>query len=92
MLLIGALAAYVVYKYVARQNFLRDLRVSRITVEELKQKLDSGEELAIVDLRHSLDFEADPETIPGAYRMDSRELQDKSDALPHDREVILYCT
>ncbi len=92
VIVIGMLAGYVVYKYVARQNFLRDLRVARISVEELKQKLDSGEELAIVDLRHSLDFEADPETIPGAYRMDSKDLQEKSDSLPHDREVILYCT
>jgi membrane protein DedA with SNARE-associated domain len=92
VILIGALAGYIVYKYVARQRFLRDLRVSRISVEELKQKIDDGEALAIVDLRHSLDFEADPETIPGAFRMDSRDLQDKTDRLPQDREVILYCT
>ena len=92
IILVGTLAAYILYKYVARQNFLRDLRVSRISVEELKQKLDDGEELAIVDLRHSLDFEADPETIPGAFRMDSSELQEETDRLPHDREVILYCT
>jgi membrane protein DedA with SNARE-associated domain len=67
IILFGALAAYIVYKYIARQNFLRDLRVSRISVEELKRKLDEGEELAIVDLRHSLDFEADPETIPKSF-------------------------
>lgn len=91
-ILVGALTAYIVYKYVARQNFLRDLRVSRISVEELKRKLDEGEEVAIVDLRHSLDFEADPGTIPGAFRMDSHDLQDKTDRLPLDREVILYCT
>ena len=57
------LAAYIAYKFVARQRFLRELRISRITVDELKEKIDSGEELVIVDLRHSMDFEADPETI-----------------------------
>lgn len=92
VLLVGALAAYLLYKYVSRQKFLRDLRVSRISVEELKQRIDDGEQMAIVDLRHSLDFEADPETIPGAFRMDSQELQEKTDRLPLDREVILYCT
>lgn len=92
VILIAALTAYIAYKYVGRQRFLRNLRVSRISVEELKRKLDEGEELAIVDLRHSLDFEADPETIPGAFRMDSSELQDKTNRLPQDREVILYCT
>ncbi len=92
VLLLGALAAYIAYKFVARQRFLRELRISRITVDELKDKLDSGEELVIIDLRHSMDFEADPETIPGAFRMDSRELEEENDRLPRDREVILYCT
>jgi hypothetical protein len=92
VLLLAAFAAYLTKKFVARQRFLRELRISRITVDELKEKIDSGEELVIVDLRHSVDFEADPETIPGAFRIDSRELEEKDDPLPRDREVILYCT
>jgi hypothetical protein len=92
VLILAALAAYIAKKFVARQRFLRDLRIARITVDELKEKLDSGEELVIVDLRHSVDFEADPETIPGAFRMDAKELEEKNDRLPRDREVILYCT
>ena len=92
VVLVLGLIGYVVYKYIARQNFLRDLRISRISVDELKQKIDAGEQLAIVDLRHSIDFEANPETIPGAYRMDARELSEKSEQLPQNREVILYCT
>jgi len=92
VLIIGFLAAYIGYKFVARQRFLHELRIARITVEELKQKLDAGDELAIVDLRHSLDFEASPETIPGAMHIDAKELQEKNNLLPRDREVILYCT
>src|SRR6266478_716301 len=92
VLLVAVLASYITYKFVARQRFLRDLRISRITVDELKEKLDAGEELVIVDLRHSVDFEADPETIPGAFRIDSKELEEKDDRLPRDHEIILYCT
>jgi membrane protein DedA with SNARE-associated domain len=92
VLLIGALVTYISYKFIARQRFMRQLRIGRITVEELKTKLDAGEELVIVDLRHALDFEADPETIPGAFRMDAKELEEKDNRLPRDREVILYCT
>jgi membrane protein DedA with SNARE-associated domain len=92
VLLVGALALYIGYKFVARQRFLHDLRIARITPEELKNKIDSGEELVIVDLRHSMDFEAEPETIPGALHIDAKELQEKNDRLPRDREVILYCT
>jgi membrane protein DedA with SNARE-associated domain len=92
VVILGALAGYIAYKFIGRQRFLRDLRISRITVDELKGKIDAGEELAIVDLRHSMDFEAEPETIPGAFRMDAKELQEKNDRLPRNREIILYCT
>jgi membrane protein DedA with SNARE-associated domain len=92
VILLGVLASYIAWKFVARQRFLRELRISRITPEELKLKLDAREELVIIDLRHSLDFEADPEFIPGAFHMDAEELQQKNDVLLHDREVILYCT
>jgi hypothetical protein len=92
VLLVAVFAAYIAYKYVARRRFMRELRIARITVDELKKKIDSGEDLVIVDLRHSVDFEADPETIPGAFRMEARELEEKNDRLPRDREVILYCT
>jgi membrane protein DedA with SNARE-associated domain len=92
VLILGLLAIYIAYKFIARKKFLRELRIGRITVEELKQKLDEKEDLTIVDLRHSMDFEADPETIPGAFRMDARELEEKENPLPTDRDIILYCT
>jgi|SRR6202171_5170439 len=92
MLLIGALASYLAYKFVARQRFLRELRIARISVDELKQKMDAGEDLVIVDLRHSVDFEASSDTIPGALHIDAKDLEQRSDRLPLDREIILYCT
>ena len=92
VLVLGALAAYIGYKFLARRRFLRELRIARITADELKRKIDAGEELVIVDLRHSMDFEAEPEIIPGAFRMDAKELEEQTDRLPRDREVILYCT
>jgi len=92
VLIIAAMGGYILYKYIARKRFLRELRIARITVEELKEKMDDGEEVMVVDLRHPLDFDADPETIPGAFRIDAKELEEKNDRLPRDREVILYCT
>lgn len=92
VLIVALLVSYIGYKFYSRQRFLRELRISRISVQELKEKIDAGEDLVIVDLRHSMDFEAEPETIPGAFRMDARELQEKNERLPRDREVILYCT
>jgi membrane protein DedA with SNARE-associated domain len=90
--LVGGLGAYLVWKFVARQRFLRRLRVARITPEELHQKLETGEEVMIVDLRHPLEFDGDPVVIPGAVRVSAQELEERRLAILWDREVVLYCS
>jgi membrane protein DedA with SNARE-associated domain len=91
VLLIG-LALFVLYKYIDRRRFIRKLRVARISPTELKSMMDAGEEVFVVDLRHSLDFEADPETIPGALRLSPEEIEKDEGDFPRDRQIILYCT
>jgi membrane protein DedA with SNARE-associated domain len=92
VLLVGALVGYLSWKFVRRRRFIRQLRIARITPEELKKKLDSGEEVTIVDLRGSMDFEAEPEIIPGALRMDAEDVEAVKDELARAHEVVLYCT
>ncbi len=91
VLVAGALALYIAYKYVHRQLLLRELRIARITPDELKQILADGREVVIVDLRQSLDVEADPYTIPGAVRMAVEELEHRHHEIPRDRDVVLFC-
>jgi membrane protein DedA with SNARE-associated domain/rhodanese-related sulfurtransferase len=90
-LLIAAFAGYILWKYYNRQRFLRKLKIARITPEELKGKLDAGEDVLIVDLRHSLEFDANPETIPGALHVDAAELEEAYEVIPRDREIVLFC-
>ncbi len=92
VLLVAGLVFYIVWKYVQRQRFLRTLRINRITPEELKKEIDAGQKIAIVDLRHSMDFEADPNTIPGAFYLPPEELEKRYQEIPADRDLILYCT
>ena len=91
-LLVGGLAAYVAWKYVQRRRFLRSLRVARITPEELKAELDGGADLIVVDLRHALDYEAEPQTLPGALRLPAEELEGRGHEIPRGRTLVLYCT
>ncbi len=91
-ILFGGLAGYIGWKYYQRQRFLRELRIARITPGELKAKMDNGEEILVVDLRHKIDFEAEPETIPGALHVPPEELEQRHEEIPRDRELILYCT
>jgi membrane protein DedA with SNARE-associated domain/rhodanese-related sulfurtransferase len=91
VLLLAGFACYVLWKYYKRRKFLRGLRIARITPEELKEKMDAGEDVIIVDLRHALEFDAQPETIPGALHMDAAELEEASEIIPRDREIVLFC-
>jgi len=87
----GGLTLYVLRKFAVRRRLLRELVIARITPEELKLKLDAGEDILIMDVRHSLDFEADPHVIPNALRIPSERLENHPD-IPAGREVVVYCT
>ncbi len=88
----GCLAAYIVWKYIQRQRFLHLLAIARITPEEVKLRLDAGEDLLILDMRDALEFEAEPYTIPGAFHLPIEQLDEKHHKIPRDRDIILYCT
>ncbi len=91
VLVVAGLSLYILRKYVLRRRFLRELAIARITPEELKRKLDAGEDILIIDVRHTLDFEADPSVIPGALRIPLERFETHPD-IPRDREVVVYCT
>jgi hypothetical protein len=63
--------------------------VPRISLEELKQKLDAGAELVIIDVRSKEEF--DQGHIPGAISIPWDEIKDRYTELPRDREIITYC-
>lgn len=87
-----AFGAYVAWKWVERHRFMRRLRIARIDVDDLKRRLDAGEDTVIVDLRHALDFAANPTTIPGALVLSPDELERRHLEIPREREIVLYCT
>jgi membrane protein DedA with SNARE-associated domain len=89
---LAVLAGNVGIKYGQRHRFLKELYKSRITPKEVKQMLDSGESLVILDLRHPLDSVNDPRTLPGAIRVLPEEVTNRASTLPKDEEIILYCT
>jgi membrane protein DedA with SNARE-associated domain/rhodanese-related sulfurtransferase len=91
IVVVAAFAAYVVRKYYKRQQFLRRLRIDRITPEELKMKIEAGEDVIVLDLRRATEFEAQPETIPGAVHLDAAELEEAQNLIPRDREIVLFC-
>ena len=93
VLVIGAaLILYVVVKYLRRQLFIRRLRMARIPPEDLRQKIDAGEDVTIIDLRTALEVVATPYAIPGSRWIPAERLDDHLADIPRDRELVLYCS
>ncbi len=92
VLLVAGLVLYIAAKYFNRRRFLRKLRIARISPEDLRREMDAGEDVIIVDLRHASEFQADPETIPGAVRMEPADLEDAVDVIPRDRDIVVFCS
>ena len=93
---LAGLCIYVGRKLVRWHRFLREFRLARITPEELKERLDAGERVFVVDLQGGRRHSRDREGIPGAVRIDPHRLEqyrprDKKAQIPRDCEVVLYC-
>ena len=89
LVVLGLLAAWIGWKYYQRQRFLKKLTVDRITATELREKLQSGEPLVVVDVRSV--FEMD-DSIPGALHIPLEELDARHADIPRDRDVVLFCS
>ncbi len=83
---------FLVFKYVQRHRLLSELRISRITVEELRKKQENGEQLVLLDLRSKSALKEDPAMIPQAIHMTLDEVEKRVSELPKGREIIAYCS
>jgi len=86
------IGAYLAFKYFQRWRFLREVRINRIAPEILRNMLDSGQAVTVVDLRHPAEVEREGAKITGALLIRPDELRSRSGEIPRNQEIILYCT
>jgi hypothetical protein len=93
-LLIGgvALAGWLLLKWLERRRFYRLLEKSRISGPELKERLDRGEDIVIVDLRSDLGLQLEGAKIPNAILIPPSQLEARYAEIPPGRPVVMYCT
>ena len=92
VLIFLAVVGFLVSRVIRQRRFLRKLIESRLEPEDLKQLLDAGQPVFIVDLRHPLELLPDPFTLPGALHLAPDALTARIHEIPRDRDVVLYCT
>jgi membrane protein DedA with SNARE-associated domain/rhodanese-related sulfurtransferase len=91
LLILGVLA-FLAMRLYRRYSYRKKLRSDRLEPQALKQMLDAGEPVYIVDLRHPLELLPDPFTLPGAHHVSPDALAQRSAEIPLDRDIVLYCT
>jgi membrane protein DedA with SNARE-associated domain/rhodanese-related sulfurtransferase len=91
-LVVALVALYIAYKFFQRHRLLRDLRVARITVDELLKKQEAGEHLLILDLRSRAELAQEPLMIRGARHTTIDEMGRRQQEIPRDREIVIYCS
>jgi len=96
-LVIAGVIGLVAHRVWKRRQFRNELRQSRLEPQTLMEMIAEaqlqGEALPfIVDLRHPLDVLTDPLVLPGALRIGPDDLKKRSESIPRDRDIVLYCT
>jgi membrane protein DedA with SNARE-associated domain/rhodanese-related sulfurtransferase len=84
---VALFAAFILVKWWQRRRFYRQLRMARVSVEELNDMLGRGERPTILDVRSQASQEIDGR-IPGARAV---HLEQDFSELEAEGEVIVYC-
>ena len=90
MIIIGV-GIYFINKLLKRYRVVQGLKVARISVDELKRRLDAGDAVSVFDLRHPLEARLFPHTIPGAQRFARDDLGRHIATMPPTQEVVVFC-
>jgi rhodanese-related sulfurtransferase len=68
------------------------MEVERITVDELKARLDAGDRIVVLDVRSPGSYSQNAFKIKGSVRMAPSEAVARASEIPMGREIVTYCT
>jgi rhodanese-related sulfurtransferase len=91
LVIVVLLALYVAYRWWDRWRFLKSLRTARVSVDELYEMMNRGDDPIVLDVRSRTHRELDGRRIPGARPVDLDDLERTLAEIPRDRDVVVYC-
>ena len=68
------------------------LEPERIGPAALREALDRGERVAVIDVRRRESWMVEPERIPGAAWLPLAEIDRRAGDLPRDAHFFIYCS
>jgi rhodanese-related sulfurtransferase len=86
----AAIILYVLTKWLRRRLFIRQLRMDRITVAELRKLIDNGQRLLILDVRPK-EISKQEGMIPGAVSAHPTDIDPIVKNYPREMEIVVYC-
>ena len=90
MIVIAGFVVWIIFKWLRRFQFIRQLRMDRVSVDELREMMDNKAVQALVDVRSAI-TQAATGRIPGARGVDMQNIAKGFEGVPVDGEVIVYC-
>jgi rhodanese-related sulfurtransferase len=64
----------------------------RITADELKKRMEAGEDFTLIDVRNPQAWAASDSMLPKAIRVTPDKLEESLPRIPKNRPVVAYCT
>jgi rhodanese-related sulfurtransferase len=71
---------------------MRIMEATRVTVDEVKERMDRGEPILFLDTRNPTAWHESDVKLPGALRVPADEVEQHLKEIPRDRAIITYCT
>ena len=68
------------------------MEATRVTVDEVKERMNRGEEFTFIDTRNPNAWGEAQTKLPGAIRVPADEVEEHVSEIPRDRTAITYCT
>ena len=64
----------------------------RITIEELRSRMEAGEDFTIIDVRNPQAWARSDVMLPEAIRLPVEKLEENLPKIPKGKPIITYCT
>lgn len=62
-----------------------------VTLSDFRDLIKYGKDIIILDVRRESDINTDKQMIPGAIHRDPEQVEEWSQDLPKDKEIVIYC-